>query len=1807
VSTVASDSLLWIKRELDETLLRARQALEAYVEDQDDARHIQECHDHLHQVQGTLRIVEVYGAAMLAEEMEAVAAAIGAGRARERNEAFEILMRAMIQLPDYLERVVAGRRDVPLALLSLLNDLRSVRGEPLLSESSLFTQNLSERGATEVAARVPAKTSGDSAELARQLRPKFQSALLGWYRGDAKSAAHLKVLQKVAEQLEHASSAPATFQLWWIVGGALEALGDGGLEASVSLKQMLGQVDRQIKRLGDEGEGALEGEPPTELVNNLLFYVGKASSSGERITAIKDSFKLGEVVPDDAAVEQAKQGLGGPNLNLMRTVSGAIKEDLARIKDALDIFVRTGSHAVADLAPLPELLKKVGDTLGVLGLGGLREQCEQQHLTLAEVASGKVQVSDAVLMDIAAALIRVESALDRQVSDLVTGEGPRASEEVGGLRVEEGDFREVTQAVIRESVINLARVKEAIVEFVKDTGNKAVLEPIPPLVHQIVAGLTLLDMGRQGEVLRSVSRYVRKRAASGSPPVQELDRLADAIVSVEFYLETVQQGRGNPLSMIENAEACMKALGFPVGQGADDDEDAGMVPLPPLGGAAPAEPAAHKTATRPISGEPTSIAVESPTLMGVPVEVQPAAPKPSAAKPMATRAEEVDPEIVEIFLEESKEEINSLRDHFPRWREHPELKDELTTVRRSFHTLKGSGRMVGAEAIGEFAWSMENMINRVIDQTIQPGPEMFQLLERAIAALPELIEQLEAGTPPRTDTQVLMDTAHAMARGELRPAHVDVPRAEVEQPLPAPTMEAPALEVPRLEAVPPPPIGPDSTLFGDHTETLMMVPVEMTPVAEAGAEAGGGGMDPVLFEIFSREVQGHLDVVDGYIHQAATDPTITDDFTRGIHTLAGSAGMAGATRIAQLVEPIERYARMLAEAGKPISPDALEVVREVADAVRELLGRYAHEFPGAESHAATLKRAQALVPAAPIAPRRPESAVRHIPISELGDFDAELAGVFLEEANELLEATDAALMAWQRERNQPAHVAELQRHLHTLKGGARMAGITPMGDLSHEMETLLTEVVDGRLKVSTEMFALAQRSADRLHRMLEQVYERKPIIDGSDLVEDMQRLMRGEPEEAEVVNLVPTPVANQEVMAAVEQAREAADEAIAEPTFEPEPEPVASAARATRATVAAEPEPAADEGDQGERRRGSRMEQEMVRVRADILQSLLDVAGEVSIYRARLGQQVNTINFNLRELEQTVVRLREQLRRLEIETEAQILSQYVEQGGEQRPDFDPLELDQFSTLQQLSRALAESVNDLLDLKDTLVDQAKEADTLLVQQSRANTALQDGLMRTRMLPLTRHAQRLRRIVRQTADEVGKQCELRFVGAEGEIDREVLERIVAPLEHMLRNSVIHGIEPPSERVAKGKPAAGTVWIKMHREGAEVVMNIEDDGAGLDLAAIRKKAEATGLLRTDIEYTDYDVMQFILEAGFSTARTLTQAAGRGVGMDVVASEVKQLGGALAIDTTPGKGARFTIRLPFTLAISQALVVQVGEESYAIPLPSIEGIVRIRRKDLVALLAQDDPKFNYGGVAYDVFQLGVLLGAGAPTFGEEVETIPIFLVRAGDHAGALVAEGMSGSREIVVKSVGPQVSSIRGISGATILGDGSILLILDAGGLVRGAAQAAQAGKKLLAVPRVEAEAAEDTRIFAMVVDDSITVRRVTQRLLERYGFRVLTAKDGVDALALLDENIPDVMLLDIEMPRMDGYELATRMKGDERFRGIPIIMITSRTGEKHRARATEIGVERYLGKPYQEEELIETIHGLVGRFDPSRTSFG
>jgi chemosensory pili system protein ChpA (sensor histidine kinase/response regulator) len=478
---------------------------------------------------------------------------------------------------------------------------------------------------------------------------------------------------------------------------------------------------------------------------------------------------------------------------------------------------------------------------------------------------------------------------------------------------------------------------------------------------------------------------------------------------------------------------------------------------------------------------------------------------------------------------------------------------------------------------------------------------------------------------------------------------------------------------------------------------------------------------------------------------------------------------------------------------------------------------------------------------------------------------------------------------------------------------------------------------------------------------------------------------------------------------------------------------------------------------------------------------------------------------------------------------------------------------------------------------------------LLQQSRVSTDLQEGLMRSRMIPFSGLASRLRRIVRQSTRQLGKKVDLELVGADGEMDRAVIDRVIAPLEHMLRNAVAHGIELPEQRKAAGKQVEGLITISFDRDGPEIVLRIEDDGAGIDTGAIRARAIERGLMAQDSQLSDYDVMQFILQTGFSTAAEVTQISGRGVGLDVVNSEVKQLSGTLQIESTPGQGTTFTVRLPYTLAINQALLVMAGNETFCVPLGSVEGVVRANCEELAVCYRSDECLYSYAGNEYQLKHLGTLLNTTAAGPGVIQKQVPVLLVRIGEKRIALQVEALMGSREIVIKPVGAQLSTVDCISGATILGDGRVVMMLDMAAVARMNA--------LARLPEAPVVAAEESRLVIMVVDDSITVRKVTSRLLERNGFRILTAKDGVDAMGQLQEVVPDMMLLDIEMPRMDGFELATHMRNDTRLKHVPIIMITSRTGDKHRERAQQIGVNNYLGKPYQESDLLDSIHRIIG----------
>jgi chemosensory pili system protein ChpA (sensor histidine kinase/response regulator) len=536
-----------------------------------------------------------------------------------------------------------------------------------------------------------------------------------------------------------------------------------------------------------------------------------------------------------------------------------------------------------------------------------------------------------------------------------------------------------------------------------------------------------------------------------------------------------------------------------------------------------------------------------------------------------------------------------------------------------------------------------------------------------------------------------------------------------------------------------------------------------------------------------------------------------------------------------------------------------------------------------------------------------------------------------------------------------------------------------------------------------------------------------------------------------------------------------------------------------------------------------------------------------------------------------------------MQAESQIASR-MSIAGER--EFDPLEFDRFTRLQELTRMMAESVNDVASFHESLSRTVDGAGAELAAQARMTRDLQRDLMRVRMVPFASLSERLFRVARQTAKETDKRVNLDIRGGAVEIDRSVLEQMAAPFEHLLRNAIVHGIEARDERAAAGKPDTGELLVQVSQQGNEVVLQFGDDGAGLDLERIRAKARTLGLVAQDAALPDDAAAELIFAPGFSTADTLTELAGRGVGMDVVRSEAQALGGRVTIDTTAGQGTRFTIRLPLTLAVTQVVLVASAGKTYALPSTLVEQVVQVREPELAA--AFEAGTIEAGGQVLAFHYLPALLGEGE-RFEPGLRSRPLVLHSAGERS-ALQVDEVLGNREVVIKNLGPQLARVPGIAGATVLGTGDIVLILNPLALGRNAGTAAA-----MAAPGV-VKPAPVQRATVMVVDDSLTVRRVTQRLLEREGYRVALAKDGVDALAQLPEVRPDLMLVDIEMPRMDGFDLVRHVRADAATAALPIIMITSRTADKHRNVALGLGVNAYFGKPFQEPVLLGTIAGLL-----------
>jgi len=2134
-------TLTWVKPEIDETLKLARQGLEDYVENGQDPAQLELCANGLAQVHGALRMVELYGAAMVAEEMHALAKALIAGGIEDRDNAFSALMRGIVQLPDYLERLQTGFRDIPLVLLPLLNDLRGARGEKGVSEAMLFSPNLG--------VELPASARGPGtplpldqvkrrAEVASQL---FQGSLLKWLKdGDSGSA---RDLADVCLQMVEFTSAESARRLFWVASSLLDAAARGTFPVERTHQQAIARIEREIKRLATEGDAAFRTQPPVELTRQLLYFIAHAPEKSGRLGEVNAAFALESYMPSEREVEHARSAMAGHNRALLSTVTNAIKEDLLRVKDALDLHMRAPAGVVAELGAQIDTLDRVKETLGVLGLGVPQRVVRDQLATMHAIAGGHRAPDESALLDIAGALLYVEAMLDDQVARLGEGE---ADANAPQPLLPAAEARAVLDVVAREALNNFSNARGCFVAFVETHWDHSRLQDVSPLLSEVAGALRILEVPAAVDLLTAISRFTVEEliAKRRVPTGHQLDRLADALASVEYFLEAIRDRRPNPDQILNIARESLTAIGYWPLPAALAPAMAPATPAAPAFEAqiteasaelvVPVDPAliAAIETPAPAFAEPPAPAAPIPVpRVDVAATVDTPAPAPAAPAPKAVAVvgerlpgydvasnEDVDAEIQEVFLEEFSEEIENLGTLLPAWGAKLDNVDALRPIRRVFHTLKGSGRLVGAKVLGEFSWKIENMLNRVLDGTRPPTQAVHDIVAECARVLPDLRAAL-AGEERYADLDGLKAIADRVAAGE--EAHYVAPAAHAPEP------DAPVEAVaPAVAPVPAAPFAVEPPPLPEAPELPPYVPVvraashwPMLPAYEAVPEAVSFALDPVLLEILRPEVEGHLEVVDEWLarSEAQGPQRIEERLLRSVHTMNGAFAMTEVSAITGVTSPLEGFLKRLISAQALPSAEDVVLVRQATYAVRQTLDALADpearlpQFPAlaaalqavrdalpepgspvlslgdddtivavdmggidtaevprfdapaepvaettapeasvefapadaedperltldsfleaplpvafdiAESesvaiepsvdvpvdatdaadeasnaaalppvddraeeaaYAAELAALQALAEAeaaaaaeqaaraqaerdariaaeaamalaiaaaaaaeaaaveaaaaaeaaaaeaeaaaaaeAQAAERAAQDAEAAALAAELAafeqaereareaeaqrareqaereaaafaqmqaelaeqaaraqaeqeareaeareaeareaaeqaareqaardaeaeaqrleaereaeearqvaeraerqriaeelarreaarlaaespsgaidaagdtglvfdattvpdagdpadpdealdttDIDTDLLEIFLEESNDLLDHSDGLMARLRDEHEDRELITGLQRDLHTLKGGARMAGVWPVGELGHAMESLLEAVADGKRSLDARGVIVLERCFDRLHAMTTRVTERKAIVQPNGLIAQVNALALGQP--------LPGAVAG--------DAEAGTPSAAA---------PVAVDARKPKLAELSRPiDDVLDDDDGG----ALRAAQEQVRIRADLLDKLVTYAGEVAIYRARLEQQLGAFRGNLNELEQTTSRIRDQLRRLEIETEAQIASRY-QREEETSKQFDPLEFDRFSTQQQLTRSLAESTNDLGNLYDSLDELTRGYEALLLQQSRVSSDLQEGLMRTRMLPFESLVPRLRRVLRQACTDTGKQAQLKVDGASGEMDRSVLDRMTAPIEHMLRNAIAHGLETPDERRQAKKDAEGTVRIAVAREGSEVVLRLTDDGKGLDRDRIFAKAVERGLTTADAQLSDEQVFGFILESGFSTAETVSKLAGRGVGMDVVYSEIRQLGGSLQIRSTPGKGSEFTVRLPFTLAVTQAVFVKIGETRFAVPIASVQGVARIGRNELAQQEATGSPVFRYAGEDYGIYDLGRLVGH-APANAEGSLQMPLLLARSGDLRAAICVDQVLGSREIVVKPVGPQVSSVTGIFGATIMGDGSVVVILDVAPLARRFnAITAEAIAEERPVTPVAAPLAERKVPFVMVVDDSITMRKVTGRVLERHNFEVGTAKDGVDAIEKMAERVPDLMLLDIEMPRMDGYELAQTMRGDPRLRDVPIIMITSRTGDKHRQRAFEIGVNRYLGKPYQEPELIRHVFELL-----------
>ncbi len=1094
-------------------------------------------------------------------------------------------------------------------------------------------------------------------------------------------------------------------------------------------------------------------------------------------------------------------------------------------------------------------------------------------------------------------------------------------------------------------------------------------------------------------------------------------------------------------------------------------------------------------------------------------------------------------------------------------------------IRRAAHTLKGAAGMVGFQAVNRLAAMMESTAERVVSEKLAWSPEISELYVETAEIIGKLL-RLNGDDPPLGQVGNLYGRWKNIEALAVLPSAPPVSEAMLQ------TVVAVAGETSDPEAM-------------LRTTADVQSSGEIARAADLSA-AEISDADPELLEAFMMEAEEHLEVVTRQLRVLDRDPSdrqAAEEIRRSVHTLKGAAGMVGFRGISRIAHRMEDLFDRVKDGGLALDGEVMATLFRASDALQDLLK--GDRSDALRSNLAELSmsfdRLEQVAPArAGAAPAAGPSVTDSFSSIVADDVDPEFLEVFSIEAEEHMQTIFRRLRDLEADPKDSAAILDIRRSVHTLKGSAGMVGLKSVSRLAHRMEDVFDRVVDGSLLITPPTLALFFSTADVLEDLVHGGGTHRLREELPGLYQQYDRIL-GAPQPSVQIPATVLESFDDGAGAAPTDSMEASDEN----AFELGSTGFLSA-RARSAAAA----PKARSG-------------QVIRVPIERLDDVVKMVSELIVNRTTFEQYFRNLIQEVDELNLSLARLRNVAGKLETQLEVAglggmnlaALTGALPTGTFPRApkmqvkttrmmEFDALEFDRYTDLHLLSRELSETATDINAIGSELGGSIADFDSVLTQLGRLTSDVQDKLLRLRMLPVGTLTARLDRTVRVTATAKGKLVDFSVIGEDVELDKTVVEEMADPLLHILRNAVDHGIEAPNIRRTFGKPERGQIRMLAYQESTQIVIEVRDDGGGLDVERIRAKVVGQGLA-SEAEASvmaDDELFQFIFAPGFSTAREVSEISGRGVGMDVVKTTVTRLKGTVTVQSVPGRGTAFIIRLPMTLAVARVLLVKAAGETYAVPFAGVSQILRVDA-DMVGKVG-NDPVVIIGGKVLPLVNLAKALGGRQTGMLDAENRLPVVVMTIEGKLYAVTVDDVLEAREVVVKNLGTLLRRVHGVSGATLTGDGGVVLILNMPELMR-----ESPGRMVADRPGRTPAPARET-LDVLVVDDSVSVRRVVSNLMKNAGFNPIAAKDGVEALELIQNaaRLPDIILSDVEMPRMDGYELASTLQSQESFRQIPIVMITSRAGEQHRQKAFNLGVSEYLVKPYQDEILLGVIRRLT-----------